>query len=94
MVEGVGDIVGVKLVDLLIEEVRAPVMVEKSEAEAVQKVGLNGGPWKDGLGMHAVAISVWVGRQLCWQQLHRVEWLGGGVSECSDEFWPVGEEGW
>lgn len=95
---GFGDAVGEKLADLTMGEVRAPERVGGSSGssewgwgtEVVQRVGLNGGPWRDGRGAHALAVCVWVGRRVGWTAMHLVERVGGSEF-CSDEFWPVGE---
>lgn len=91
--DGDDDVVGRKLADLVLGEVRSPVGVGEEE---VQKVVLEGGPWRDGLGVNDVAVEVWVGRGVCWRLMHRIERVGAGRGAegsevCYYEFWPLVE---
>lgn len=82
-----------KLADLTLSVAGGPERVGPAEGDAVQKAALNGGPWRDGQGVNAVAMCVWVGKQPCWQLMHQVDRQKPAASEvCSDEFWPVVED--
>lgn len=86
------DVVGWKVADLTLVEVASPKRVGATAAEVVQKAALRGGPWQDGRGANAMAMCVWVGRQLVWQLTHQVDRRVDGVSEvCGDEFWAAVE---
>lgn len=87
--QGFGDaVVGGKLADLTIGEVRAPERVggllmfgsgsgSGSGTDVMQRVGLTAGPWRDGRGVNAMAFGVWVGRQVTWTAMHLVDRTGG-----------------
>lgn len=88
------DVVGRKAADLTLVEVASPKQVGATAADVVQKAALRGGPWQDGRGTNAMAMCVWVGRQLCWQLTHQVDRKASGASEiCGDEFWPAVQDG-
>ncbi len=83
-----------KLADLELCEVEMPKRGGPTEADAAQKAVLKGGSWEDGWGMNALVMCVWMGTQPCWQSSHRIDRQEHGASEvCSDEFWPVVEDG-
>ena len=66
------DVVSIKLADVMLCEVASPTQMGATEADVVQKAALRGGPWRDGHGANAMAMFVWVGRQICWQMIYRI----------------------
>lgn len=87
------DVVGGKLADLTLSAVPPPtpgqVGPSGGPVEPVQKVRLDGGPWR---GRHGMAMRLWVRKQLSWQLVHEIGRLGGS-EVCNDEFWSVVEGG-
>ena len=83
-----------KQADLTLDEVEAPKQGGPTEADAMQKAVLRGGPWGNERGANAMAMCVWMGKQPWWQLSHQIDRHGPGASEvCSDEFLPVVEGG-
>ena len=90
------NVVGEKLADLTMEEVRAPQRVGPLETDVVQKVMLFGGPWRDRFGNHSVEILIQLGRSLRWEQVEvvdRPKITGKGRELCEDEMWPIVDAG-
>lgn len=88
-IDGHDKAVGHKVVDLVLDEIKLPERNGPSEHEMVQKLMLRGGPWMDSRGRNMTELTVWLGKEVCWLENHRLDQTGSGVGQFrSDEFIP------
>ena len=88
-IDGHDKAVGHKVVDFVLDEVKLPERNGPSEHDMVQKLLLRGGPWMDSRGRNKRALTVWLGKQVRWLEIHRLDQTGSGVGQsCYDEYMP------
>ena len=88
-IDGQDKAVGHKVVDLVLDEIKLPERNGPSEHEMVQKLMLRGGPWMDSRGRNMTELTVWLGKDVCWLENHRLDQTGFvGAQFCSDEYIP------
>ena len=88
-IRGHDKVVGYKVVDLVLDEVKPPEQNGPSEQDVVQKVVLRGRPWIDSYGRSLTSLTVWLGKEVRWLGSYGNAQSVVGMGQCCvDEYSP------